>query len=137
MEPRSKKTFLKAQPGIQVFYSDTYVLDLSGVRGHPGTAAWEILKQAGGALGGNEPDSARSALLAAGHPGMGKDAPARATGGHSPSHTGGGLALTWGGRRMKRTAEAKRKSKANYFRDYSSEAPARYYPFFIADKNIF
>jgi hypothetical protein len=47
------------------------------------------------------------------------------------------LACTWGGKGAKGAVEAKRKSKANYFRDYSSKAPARYYPFFIADKNIF
>lgn len=37
MEARSEKIFLKAQPGIEVFHSDSSVLNYPGVLDRPGT----------------------------------------------------------------------------------------------------
>lgn len=104
--PCGVRTFLKLNQQPRYFtQTHTSVLNHPGGLGCPGTHDREMLKSAGGALGGCEPDSLRSAKMAGG------------------LHTRA-LTLTRGGRGAKRAVEAKRKSKANYFRDYSSEAPA-------------
>lgn len=96
-ELRSKKTFLKTQRGIKVFYSDIIVPDRSGVLAYPGTGDLGNTEVGWRGLGGSEPDSPKSALLAAGQGGVGKDAPARATWGLFPfTYQAGGPWLSHG-----------------------------------------
>lgn len=83
-ELRSKKTFLKTQRGIKVFYSDIIVLDRSGVLAYPGTGDLGNTEVDQRGLGGSEPDSPKSARQG----GVWAKMPQRGPpGGCSPSHT--------------------------------------------------